>query len=74
LAAIDTSRPALARAIDTLNGCYGKNTVYFGGAQAALDSAPTRIAFTNIPVPEKERVILRACGLAAEGDAADEVE
>ena len=42
--------------MDRLNQCYGKNTVYFGGAQAALDSAPMRIAFTNIPAPEKERV------------------
>jgi DNA polymerase-4 len=48
-------RVALAEAMDRLNQCYGKNTVYFGGAQAALDSAPTRIAFTHIPKPEKER-------------------
>jgi DNA polymerase-4 len=49
------SRLALDRAMDKLNQCYGRNTVYFGGAQAALDSAPTRIAFTHIPAMEKER-------------------
>jgi hypothetical protein len=27
--------------MDRLNQCYGKNTVYFGGAQAALDSSPS---------------------------------
>ncbi len=46
---------ALDEAMDKLNQCYGKNTVYFGGAQTALDSAPTRIAFTHIPALEKER-------------------
>jgi len=49
------SRVTLDHAMDRLNLCYGKNTVYFGGAQAALDSAPTRIAFTHIPEVEKER-------------------
>jgi DNA polymerase-4 len=53
---LEMSRLALDQAMDRLNQCYGKNTVYFGGAQAALDSAPTRIAFTHIPVLEKERV------------------
>jgi len=52
---LEISRLALDQAMDKLNQCYGKNTVYFGGAQAALDSAPMRIAFTNIPAPEKER-------------------
>ena len=51
----EISRGALHEAMDRLNQCYGKNTVYFGGAQAALDSAPMRIAFTHIPKPEKER-------------------
>jgi DNA polymerase-4 len=41
--------------MDRLNLCYGRNTVYFGGAQPALDSAPTRIAFTHVPDLEKER-------------------
>jgi DNA polymerase-4 len=49
------SRRALDQAVDRLNQCYGRNTVYFGGAQAALDSAPTRIAFTHVPEMEKER-------------------
>jgi DNA polymerase-4 len=51
----EPSRVALDRAMDRLNQCYGKNTVYFGGAQPALDSAPSRIAFTHIPELEKER-------------------
>jgi len=45
----------LDEAVDRLNQCYGKNTVYFGGAQSALESAPARIAFTHIPEVEKER-------------------
>ena len=55
---LERSRTALDRAMDRLNLCYGKNTVYFGGAQTALDSAPSRIAFTHVPEPEKERVEL----------------
>jgi DNA polymerase IV len=58
LPGVEQSRVALDRALDQLNQSYGRNTVYFGGAQAALDSAPTRIAFTNIPKLEKER----SCG------------
>ncbi len=53
---LEISRVALHQAMDRLNESYGKNTVYFGGAQLALDSAPTRIAFTHIPEMEKERV------------------
>jgi len=52
---MESSRLALDQAMDKLNQCYGKNTVYFGGAQTALDSAPTRIAFTHVPQLEKER-------------------
>ncbi len=55
----EVSRLALDLAMDKLNQCYGKNTVYFGGAQTALDSAPARIAFTHIPDIEKEREVLR---------------
>lgn len=55
----EVSRLALDLAMDKLNQCYGKNTVYFGGAQTALDSAPARIAFTHIPEIEKEREVLR---------------
>ncbi len=40
---------ALNYALDKLNTRYGKNTIYFGGAHAARDAAPTRIAFTHIP-------------------------
>ncbi len=42
-------REKLDRALDTLNKRYGKQTVYFAGAHAALKSAPMRIAFTHIP-------------------------
>jgi DNA polymerase-4 len=49
------SRAALDEAVDRLNGRYGRNSVYFGGAQEALDSSTTRIAFTHIPKVEKER-------------------
>jgi DNA polymerase-4 len=52
---MEVSRLALDQAMDRLNLCYGKNTVYYGGAQSALDSAPARIAFTHIPEMEKER-------------------
>ena len=45
----DAKVSAFHAAIDTLNARYGKNTVYFGGAHTALDSAPARIAFTHIP-------------------------
>ncbi len=49
------SRAALDEAVDRLNVHYGRNSVYFGGAQAALNAAPTRIAFTHVPKVEKER-------------------
>ena len=39
----------LNQAIDTLNLKFGKNTIYFGGAHAALKAAPMRIAFGHIP-------------------------
>lgn len=45
----DAKVSAFHAAIDRLNARYGKNTVYFGGAHTALDSAPARIAFTHIP-------------------------
>ncbi|MBI3194066.1 MAG: DNA polymerase [Ignavibacteriae bacterium] len=48
------SSEALNAALDKLNSIYKKNTVYFGGAHEALDSAPMRIAFTHIPDPEVE--------------------
>ena len=49
------SRALLDEAVDRLNDRYGRNSVYFGGAQEALDSSTTRIAFTHIPKVEKER-------------------
>jgi DNA polymerase-4 len=42
-------RDRLNAAIDKLNLRYEKNTVYFGGAQLGLKSAPMRIAFNHIP-------------------------
>ena len=39
----------LNKALDLLNLKYGKNTVYFGGAHAALKNAPMRIAFQHVP-------------------------
>lgn len=45
----ETARTKLNHAIDTLNARFGKNAVYFGGAHAALQSAPMRIAFGHIP-------------------------
>lgn len=40
-------RSELAKAMDRLNAKYGKTAVHFGGM--AGHTAPTRIAFTNIP-------------------------
>ena len=59
---MEVSRLALDHAMDKLNQCYGKNTIYFGGAQAALESSPPPIAFTHVPKLEKERKTLRAKG------------
>lgn len=39
----------LNKALDILNLKFGKNTIYFAGAHAALKSAPMRIAFNHIP-------------------------
>lgn len=50
----DNAREQLNSAIDTINKKFGRNSVYFAGAQEALDSAPMRIAFTHIPNPELE--------------------
>jgi len=43
------SHDKLNAIIDSLNLRYGKNTLYFGGAHAALHAAPMRIAFGHIP-------------------------
>lgn len=39
----------LNETLDKLNLKYGKNTIYLGGAHAALDNAPMRIAFQHVP-------------------------
>ena len=43
------SQAKLNKALDILNKKYGKNTIYLGGAHAALQNTPMRIAFTHIP-------------------------
>ncbi|AFL86562.1 nucleotidyltransferase/DNA polymerase involved in DNA repair [Terriglobus roseus DSM 18391] len=44
------NRGALSRTLDKLNLKYGHTTLHFAGMLPARDSAPTRIAFTQIPV------------------------
>lgn len=48
-------RSRLNATVDALNGRFGKQAVYFGGAHGALEAAPMRIAFTRIPDPVTER-------------------
>jgi DNA polymerase-4 len=55
LPSMEQSRLSLDLAVDRLNQAYGRNTVYFGGAQPDVATGPARIAFTNIPVREIER-------------------
>lgn len=45
---------SLYNAIDILNKRYGYASIYFGGSHTARDSAPMRIAFTQIPNLEIE--------------------
>jgi DNA polymerase-4 len=54
---MESSRLALDQAMDRLNQAYGRNTVYFGGAQPEVAAGPARIAFTNIPAREVERKV-----------------
>lgn len=42
-------RQKLSTTLDKINAKYGAYTIYFGGVHGAKVSAPTRIAFTNIP-------------------------
>lgn len=43
-------REKLSRALDDINGRYGRDTVKFASMEElSKDAAPTRIAFTNIP-------------------------
>jgi DNA polymerase-4 len=44
------NRAQLSTTMDKLNLKYGHTTLHFAGMLAARDSAPTRIAFTQIPV------------------------
>ena len=44
------NRAELSATMDKLNLKYGHTTVHFAGMLSARDSAPTRIAFTQIPV------------------------
>lgn len=45
-----THRNELSRTLDRINLKHGHTTVHFAGMLPARDSAPTRIAFTQIPV------------------------
>jgi DNA polymerase-4 len=45
----EAKRGRLARAMDKLNAKHKGNLLHFGGIHATRGSAPTRIAFTNIP-------------------------
>jgi DNA polymerase-4 len=44
------NRDKLSQALDKLNLKYGHTTLHFAGMLPARESAPTRIAFTQIPV------------------------
>jgi DNA polymerase IV len=44
------NRNELSRTLDKLNLKYGHTTLHFAGMLPARESAPTRIAFTQIPV------------------------
>ena len=45
---------SLNKAVDKLNRLYGSSSVYYAGSKIALNSAPMRIAFTQIPNLEIE--------------------
>lgn len=45
----NTKKQSLSHLMDNLNELYGKNTVHMGSVHEVLDSAPLRIAFSNIP-------------------------
>jgi DNA polymerase IV len=50
LFADEGNRAGLSATMDKLNLKYGHTTLHFAGMLSARDSAPTRIAFTQIPV------------------------
>lgn len=45
----NSKRIRLSHMMDALNTRFGKNTIYLGSVDGALNSAPTRIAFSSIP-------------------------
>lgn len=45
----DRRRARLSQAMDRINLRGGRDSIYLGASHAALDSAPTRIAFNHIP-------------------------
>jgi len=57
---MESTRLALDQAVDRLNLAYGRNSVYFGGAQPDVAAGQARIAFTNIPEKETERKVYAA--------------
>ncbi len=48
--------PSLSATMDKLNLKYGHTTLHFAGMLPARETAPTRIAFTQIPVLYGERI------------------
>ena len=44
------NRVGLSATMDKLNLKYGHSTLHFAGMLPARDTAPTRVAFTQIPV------------------------
>lgn len=50
----DDKSKSLNNALDLLNRKFGTGAAYFGGSHSALDSAPARIAFSQIPDLETE--------------------
>ena len=42
-------RNQVYKAVDSINDKFGRDTIFVGSLQNNIDSAPTRIAFTQIP-------------------------
>jgi DNA polymerase-4 len=55
LFADETKTRAVNGVLDHINRRYGGNTLYFGGMQSALATAPMRIPFQTVPDPRLER-------------------
>lgn len=51
---IPTNRSPLDKAIDAINLKHGSRTVFYAGAMEAIEAAPMRIAFTQIPNIDRE--------------------